>query len=210
MTDGDVRETWEAGQQRLAAWIANMPKPLGIMAGNDERGLQVLDACRRCGVSVPDEVAVIGVDDDEHLCDLAIPPLSSVNIDAEKIGQTAAAMLDQMMQGRKVPVTHSKMPPRGVVSRLSTDTVASDDEEVNRAIRYIREQACNGLRVTGVLAYMGISRASLRRSMKKITGRTIHREIEHVRLTRMKELLLSRDMTIKQAAQPPVLAACNI
>ena len=109
--------------------------------------------------SVPDEVAVIGADNDEHLCDLAIPPLTSIDINAEKIGYTAAAMLDQLMQGRTLPIMRQTMAPRGVVNRLSTDTVASDDEEVNRAIRFIREQACNGLRVTGVLAYMGISRA---------------------------------------------------
>jgi LacI family transcriptional regulator len=194
-------DSWDVQQEKLAEWIRGLPKPVGIMGCNDERGLQVLDACRRLGALVPDEVAVIGADNDEHLCDLSIPPLTSVDINAEKIGYTAASMLDQLMQGRKLAQKMQLIPPRGIVNRLSTDTVASDDEEVNRAIRYIREQACNGLRVTGVLAYMGISRASLQHRMKKIAGRTIHREIEHVRLMRVKELLLSRDMTIKQAAR---------
>ena len=94
-------DNWEMEQERLAKWLHSLAKPVGVMACNDERGLQVLDACRRCGAAVPDEIAVIGADNDEHLCDLSIPPLTSVDVNAENIGYTAAAMLDQMMQGIK-------------------------------------------------------------------------------------------------------------
>jgi LacI family transcriptional regulator len=195
------RDTWELEQERLAAWIKSLPRPVGVMACNDERGLQVLDACRRCGAQVPDEVAVIGADNDEHLCDLSIPPLTSVDVNAEQIGYTAAALLDDMMQGGKTPAKAQWLTPRGIVTRLSTDTVASEDQEVNRAIRYIRENCCTGLRVVDVLAYMGMSRALLQQRMKKAVGRTLHHEIERVRLSKVKELLLSPDMTIKQVAR---------
>jgi LacI family transcriptional regulator len=194
-------DTWEAEQERLAQWINSLAKPVGVMAANDERGLQVLDACRRCGAIVPDEVAVIGVDNDEHLCDLSIPPLTSVDVNAEQIGYTAAELLDQMMKGRKSSFKPQKLAPRGVVTRLSTDTIASEDDEVNQAIRFIREQACTGLRVLDVLTHMGMSRASLQQRMKKVVGRTIHEEIERMRLSRVRELLVNSDMTIKQVAR---------
>ncbi len=194
-------DDWELEQERLAKWIRSLPKPVGVMACNDERGLQVLDACRRCGATVPDEVAVIGADNDEHLCDLSIPPLTSVDVNAEQIGYTAALLLDQMMQGKRTLVSSQRLAPRGIFTRLSTDTVASDDEEVNRALRFIRETGCTGLRVVDVLAHIGMSRASLQQRLKRVIGRTIHEEIERVRLARVKELLLSPDMTIKQVAR---------
>ena len=173
------------------------------MAGNDERGLQVLDACRRAGAVVPDDVAVIGVDNDESLCDLAIPPLTSIDVNAEGIGYEAAALLDRMMSGNKPArgLKPIRIAPRAVVTRRSTDVIASEDEEVNRAVRYIREQAPAGLQVSGVLAYMGMSRAALQQRMKQITGRTIHQEIQRVRLARVKELLVMSPMTIKQVAR---------
>jgi LacI family transcriptional regulator len=194
-------DNWEMGHERLAKWLHSLAKPVGVMACNDERGLQVLDACRRCSAAVPDEIAVIGADNDEHLCDLSIPPLTSVDVNAENIGYTAAALLDQMMQGIKPPEMEQRLAPRGIFTRLSTDTVASDDDEVNRTLRYIRENSCEGLRVVDVLAYMGMSRASLQQRLKRIIGRTIHEEIERVRLARVKELLLSPEMTIKQVAR---------
>jgi len=196
----DGQENWEREQERLARWIKGLPKPVGVMTANDERGLQVLDACRRCGAGVPDEVAVIGVDNDEHLCDLSIPPLTSVDVNAEQIGHEAAALLDQMMQGRKSIPKSQKLSPRGVVTRLSTDVIASDDPEVNRAIRFVHERGGRNIRVADVLTHTGMSHASLQHRMKKAVGRTIHEEIERTRLNRVKDLLLLPEMTIKQVA----------
>lgn len=194
-------DSWEAEQERLAQWIASLPKPVGVMACNDEQGLAVLDAARRCGAAVPDQVAVIGVDNDEYLCHLSIPALTSVDVNPEQIGYEAAALLDRMMQGRKPPTKPRRLAPRGVVVRLSTDVVASSDAEVNRAIRFIREHPIAGLKVGDVLTHMRMSRASLQQRMKQAVGRTIHEEIERVRLDRVKELLLIPDMTIKQVAR---------
>jgi LacI family transcriptional regulator len=196
-----ARAGWEQEQERLADWIWSLPKPVGIMACNDERGLQVLDACRRCGVAVPDDVAVIGVDNDTAICDLSIPPLTSIDVNAEAIGYEAAALLDRMMNGEAPPETPVKLSPRGVVTRRSTDVVASEDEEVGRALRFIRENACRGLQVVDVLSHMAMSRASLQQRMKQVVGRTIHQEIQRVRLSRVKELLAMSDMTIKQVAR---------
>lgn len=192
---------WEAEQDRLAKWILKLPKPIGVLACNDERGLQVLDACRRAGVLVPDEVAVIGVDNDVPLCELTIPPLTSIDVNSEAVGYEAAAVLDHMMSGNPRPERPLRMPPRGVVVRRSTDTTASDDEDVCRALRFIHDNACRGLQASDVLAHLGMSRAALQARIKQVTGRTIHREIQRVRLNRASELLTGSDLTIKQVAR---------
>jgi LacI family transcriptional regulator len=150
---------------------------------------------------VPDEVAVVGVDNDQPLCELSIPPLSSVDVNAENIGFEAAALLDQMMSGAQPPKEPIRLAPRGVITRRSTDIIACEDEEVSRALRYIRENACRGLQVVDVLSYMGMSRAPLQARMKQMINRTIHQEIQRVRLARAKELLAMSELTIKQVAR---------
>ncbi len=193
---------WEEEHNQIAEWLGSLPRPVGILACNDERGLQVLDACRRAGVIVPDEIAVIGVDNDEPLCDLSIPPLTSIDVNAENIGFEAAALLDRMMSGKqKAPKAPILLAPRGVVTRRSTDIVATEDQDVARALRYIRENACRGLQVGDVLSFLGMSRASLQQRMKHVMDRTIHEEIQRVRMDRAKELLVLSDMTIKQIAR---------
>jgi LacI family transcriptional regulator len=197
----NAKEDWEAEQGRISAWLAKLPRPVGVFACNDERGIAVLDACRRINARVPDEIAVIGVDNDEALCDLAIPPLTSIDVNAEGIGYHAAALLDGMMNGEKAAGEEIRLAPRAVVTRRSTDVIASEDEDVSRAVRYIREHACRGLQAGDVLDYMGMSRSTLQERMKQYTGRTIHREIQRVRMSRAKELLAMSDMTIKQIAR---------
>jgi LacI family transcriptional regulator len=196
---GDV--DWELEQARIAAWIQTLPRPVGVMACNDERGLQLLDACRRAGARVPDDVAVIGADDDEHLCELSIPPMTSVDVNGEQIGYAAAELLDKLMSGRKAPPTPTLLAPRGIVTRRSTDVLASEDPVVNRAVAFIRENRGRGLQVTDVIAHLKMSRASLEPRIKKVLGRTIHQEIQRVQLDRVKELLVGSPMPIKQIAR---------
>ena len=112
---------WEREQTRLANWIARLPKPVGIMACNDDRGRGVLEACRLAGARVPDDVAVIGVDDDQLLCELADPPLSSVALNAEQGGYRTAHLLDQLMRRRIDTPQHLIVEPSHVVTRRSTD-----------------------------------------------------------------------------------------
>ena len=197
----DSTRDWDSAQERLSAWIASLPKPIGILTDDDERGLAVLDACRRVGAIVPDDVAVIGVGNDATLCDLAIPPLSSIDVNAQGVGYEAAALLDRLMTGESAPARPIKLAPRGVITRRSTDTVAAEDEEVSRAVSYIRERACGGLQVGDVLAHTGMSRASLQQRMKQLLGRTIHQEIQRARLNRAKDLLAMSPLTIKQVAR---------
>lgn len=124
----------------LKQWLTNLSKPVGIMACNDSRGRQVLEACRQLGLNVPDDVAVIGVDNDELMCELSAPPLSSILQGTEQIGFEAAKLLDQMMRRRRRS-THIMIPPACLVARQSTDLVAIDDAVVSEALRYIRKHA---------------------------------------------------------------------
>ena len=193
--------SWEQEQDWLARWIAQLPKPVGIMTANDDRGLQVLDACRRAGAAVPDQVAVLGVDNDEFLCGLSLPPLSSIDINSEETGYQAAALLDRMMDGKRPPKRLAEIAPAGVIVRLSTDVLATDDADVIRAVQFIRKHACRPIRAAEVFDHLSVSRSSLEPRFGNVLGRTIHQEIQRVRIERAKTLLAGTDLPIKYVAQ---------
>ncbi len=192
---------WDRDERSIAKWIAKLPRPVGIMACYDIRGRQVLDACRRLNVHVPDEVAVIGVDDDELLCELADPPLSSVAPDTHRTGYAAAQMLDAMMSGRKAGRNVTLIEPIGVVARRSTDVLAIEDRDVSAAVRFIRQHACEGIGVEDVLSGTTLSRRVLESRFRKLIGRTPHEEISRVQLDRVKELLRETDLPLARIAQ---------
>lgn len=192
--------TWEEQVDRLGRWIKGLPKPLGLMTCNDDRGLEVLDACRRVGALVPDEVGVLGVDNDEHLCELAIPALSSVELNVERIGYEAAALLDRLMSGRPAPKRPQQIGPRGVVVRQSTDVVAVEDPEVAQAVRFIRQRACQGIHLADVMEQVQVSRSTLAPRFKRHLGRTIYQEIRRVQVDRAMELLVGTNLPVKQVA----------
>lgn len=184
----------------LARWISALPKPVGVMACYDFRGQQVLDACRRIGVAVPDEVAVVGVDNDELLCDLASPPLSSVIPNPYRTGYEAAALLDQMMSGKTFRGEAHLIAPLGVATRQSTDALAIHDRNIARAIHYIRNNACNGIKVQDVLKAVPQSRRLLEKRFVKFIGRTPHQEILRVQLERVKQLLATSELSLEEIA----------
>jgi LacI family transcriptional regulator len=189
--------TWEQDQQQLARWVRKLPKPIAVMACNDDRGLQVLDACRRAGVRVPDEVSVLGVDNDEFLCGLATPPLSSVDINVERIGYQAAELLDGMMRGKQPPAGPLLFPAGDVIARQSTDSVAIDDPELSAAVRYLRDHACEGIRMANVTEATGIERRTLERRMKALLGRSPKDELMKTQLDQAKRLLTGTELSIK-------------
>ena len=185
----------------LAKWIGQLPKPVGVMACYDFRAQQVLDACRRIGVAVPDEAAVIGVDNDDLLCELSHPPLSSVIPNTHRTGYEAAKLLDEMMSGKKVKGETHLIPPLGIATRQSTDVLAMDDRNVARAVHFIRQHACDGIKVKDVLKAVPHSRTLLEGRFKKLLGRTPHEEILRVRLNRVKQLLVETDLPLEQIAE---------
>jgi LacI family transcriptional regulator len=187
--------------KELATWLKRLPKPVGILACNDNRGRQVLDACAAAGLAVPEQVAVVGVDNDEVLCDLADPPLSSIQPDAVRIGFEGAAALDRMIRsGKPAPRRVRSISPRQLVVRRSSDVLAVDDPVVSAALKIIHREACAGLNVEKLLDQMTISRATLERRFERFLGRSPKDEILRLRLSRVSELLSDSEDTLAQIA----------
>jgi len=193
-------ETWDEQQRAIGAWLRDLPKPVGVLAANDMRGQHVLDACRREELAVPEEVAVLGVDNDELLCELCDPPLSSIVLNAQRVGYEAAALLDRLMNGQ-VPKSHELLvAPIGLVTRQSTDVLAIDDPLVAAALRFIREHACDGIGVEDVLRQVPLARSALERKFRKYLQRSPQAEILAIRLKRIKQLLGETDLALEAIA----------
>ena len=188
-------------EQELLDWLKQLPRPVGVMACNDTRGQQVLNACRELRIPVPEEVAVVGVDNDELLCDLSDPPLSSVAPDVERIGYQAAELLDRLMDGEPAPPGKIFVEPQGVIARQSTDVLAIDDPEVAAAVRYIREHACDGIDVNDVVTHVAVSRRSLERRFRRSLERSPNAEIVRVQVRRVQELLVGTDLPLAAVAR---------
>ena len=191
---------WDKDQQRIAEWIGSLPTPLGLMACNDVRGQQVLNACRSADAVVPEEVAVVGVDDEEVLCELCDPPLSSIIPNPERIGYEAAELLDHLMAGGTPPFQEKAVPPLGVKMRQSSDVSGIDDADVAAAVTFIREHACQGMSMEQVVGHVVISRSQLERRFRKYLGRSPQAEIRRVQLRRVKQLLAETDLNLESIA----------
>ena len=194
----------------LAAWLDRVPKPVGIMACNDLCGRRILAVCQRKGLCVPEQVAVIGVDNDEVLCALAIPALSSVDPGADRIGFGAAELLDRLIKGDQVPPAPLLVAPLEVLTRTSTDTIAVGDSMVVAALRYIRTEA--GVpTIEDILAHLDshrilVSRSTLERRFKMLLGFLPHDEIIRVRVNRIEKLLRSTEFPLWRIAKMAGLA----
>lgn len=193
---------YESNQSRLRQWLHHLPKPVALMACSDRHAQRVLDACRIAGISVPEEIAVIGVDNDEQTCRLTNPPLSSVIDNPRKIGFEAARMLGELMhqsgRHRKAGTIH--VAPIGIATRLSTDITATEDPLVARALQMIRERTGVGLTADELALQLNVSRSVLFRRFRKTLGRTPLREINRVLLERVKTLLKQKELTLETVA----------
>jgi LacI family transcriptional regulator len=195
------RPTWDQEQQDLMQWVRRLPRPVGVMAAYDIKAQELLDACRELRVDVPEEVAVIGVDNDELLCNLTEPPLSSVRPNTHRTGYEAAALLDRLMAGKKVPPVAHLIEPLGVVTRQSTDVLAIEDRDLAGAVRFIREHACEGIKVQDVLHAVPLSRRVLEKRYAKLMGRTPHKDILLQRIERAKQLLAATDLSMPAVSE---------
>ncbi len=184
-----ARSTWARQRPKLVRWIRDLPSPCGLMAAYDSLARRILDLCDEAGRSVPDSIAVLGVDDDPLLCRLASPPLTSVIPDAERAGYVAAELLEKMMGGQVVPATGTLLPPIGISTRRSTDPSAVDDPEIENAARYILANACSGIRVGDVVATTSMTRRALELRFKAMLGKTPHEMIVATRIQRAERLL---------------------
>ena len=192
------------GATKLGEWLTALPKPAGVLGCNDDHAHRVLNEARRQGVKVPDQLAVLGVDDDELFNTLVTPSLSSIALPAQQIGYEAAAKLDRLMKGERSG-EHSgelvtRLPPLRVVSRESTDVLSIDDADVVLALRFIRDHASRPIQVDDVLDSVPLSRRSLERKFRRAVGHSVSEEIRRARLERAKQLLIQTDFAMPQVA----------
>ncbi|MGP8199211.1 MAG: XylR family transcriptional regulator [Limisphaerales bacterium] len=188
-------------QEHLEQWLVSLPKPIGVMTCNDIRGQQVLNLCRRLDLAVPEEVAIIGVDNDEILCDLSDPPLSSVAPDTLRIGYEAAVMLDQMMAGGTPPAKPVLIPPREIVTRRSTEVLALDDRQLVTGLRFIRDHAFDPITINEVAKVASMCRRVFERRFAAKIGRSPKAEVVRLRLEKVKQLLTDTDWNLSQIAE---------
>ncbi len=193
-------ENWVHEQPILMDWLKSLPKPVGLMTCNDVCGREVLQGCAAAGLRVPDDVAVVGVDNDEMMCELSSPPLSSVALGLEKAGYESARLLDGMMSGHMTGGHVVQVEPLYVVTRQSSEVIAQDNPCMATALRFIKNHAGQAISVPDVVEHVGVSRRTLERRFFRALGRSILSEITHCRLERAKRLLLETDLPSHRVA----------
>jgi LacI family transcriptional regulator len=199
---GDSTPFWEEEEiGKLTAWLKDLPKPIGVMACVDLRAQQLVSAAHAAGILVPEEVAILGANNDTIRCELADPALSSVAPNAFQSGYRAAAMLRELLEGRKPATYDQRVEPLGVVTRHSTDVLAVEDRNVAAALSFIRERACSGITVKQVIQHAHASRSQIERKFRQHIGRSPQSEIRRVQLRKIRQLLLETDFPLKRIAE---------
>lgn len=200
-SESALRRSWEAEQGILVKWLKSLPKPVGVMACNDDRSQYILEACKLADVQVPEQVAVIGAGNDDLICDLAAPPLSSVALSTQKAGYEAAEALDALMNSRTIPGGTIVVRPSHVVTRRSTDVFAIADRCVLDVLRHIHARARREpVQVEDLLKWVPVSRRSLYDRFAQVLGRSVHDEIKRVRMDECARLLISTELPISEIA----------
>lgn len=195
-----ARKSWHAEREQVAGWLRSLPKPIGIMACNDHWAAMLAETCRVADIGVPNEVAILGVDNDAEICENANPPLSSIALATEQGGFEAAALLDELMTGGRATSHTLHLGPIEVVARGSTDALAVTDPAVERTLRFIRENANRDIRVADLPVASGISRRALQDRFRQYLSRTPLEEIHRCRVERIARLLVETDMTVREIA----------
>ncbi len=189
-------DDWEKEQRHVSDWVRTLPKPVGILACNDDRGQHILGVCKLIGLKVPEEVAVLGVDNDPMICEIGDPPLTSIALNVESAGYEAAKLLDRLMKNKKMNGEQIIVSASHIVQRQSSDILAVNDAEVAAAIRFIKENAKNKILIKDVVEKTGISRRTLEQKFRKTIHRSIYNEIRKVRVDLISKLLIETDSPI--------------
>lgn len=198
---GDLTPFWDTQQiDALVAWLTHLPKPISVMACMDMQALQVIAAAHAAGILVPEELAVLGANNEPIRCELAYPPLSSVSPNAFQSGYKAAEVLAGLMNQQHPDSYDIRIEPVGVATRPSTDVLAIDDRSVTTALSYIRQKACAGLTVDEVVKAAHASRSQLEKKFRRYLGRSPQAEIRRVQVAKIKQLLVDTDYPLKRIA----------
>jgi LacI family transcriptional regulator len=186
---GTSARAWSGAVAQQIAWLKSLPKPIGIIAVNDARARQLLQACLMAGIEVPEQVALIGIDNDPLARILSRVPLSSVIQGTNEIGRCAARMLDQLLGGGNLSGARILVPPVGINVLSSSCHAPGNNPRVMRARHFIRQNACHGIKGDQVAAYVGVSRSSLESYFQQELACSVHDEILRFKLEAATNLL---------------------
>jgi len=189
------------GGEALGRWLASLPRPCGIIACYDLAGMQVLAAARRQHIPVPDSLAVVGVDDDEAVCALCDPPLSSIALDAQGAGMRACRLLDAMIDGAAPASLRNLLPPLRLIERESTAGTAIEDPQLLRAVQAMRTHAGRGMPVLAAARAGGLSRRSFELKLRAALGRSPGEEIARLRLAAIARLFAETRLSLREVAE---------
>jgi LacI family transcriptional regulator len=192
---------WNLDLVKLGTWLKTLPKPVAVFTWNPSSAREVIFASQAANLLVPEDVAVLSGTDDALLCELLDVDISALLVGAERIGFEAARILDRLMSGQKCPEQPVLVPPAGVVTRQSTDTLAISDRAVVKAVSFIRENLSQPIHVAEIARNAGVSRRVLERRFQHHLKRSPAEEIRRVRLRRAQELLLDTDMPIPELSE---------
>jgi LacI family transcriptional regulator len=193
--------SWRSVRDSIHQWLLQLPRPIGVMACNDDLGREVLEACRLAGLRVPDDVAVIATDNDEVICGLSNPPLTSVALDFERAGYEAADILNQMMNGAQSVPRRILAAASHVAPRRSTDILAVEDEGLAKALHFIRHHADGEITVEMAARAAGLSRRVLEKRVRRILNHSVLEEIRRNRTDRIARMLVETQLPVAQIAE---------
>ena len=196
----EIEMVWHYQRNRLREWLATVPKPIAIMACDDNQGSNLIEACHDTGIKIPSEVSVIGVDNDEALCSLGSTTLTSVQMDIERGGWEAAALVERLVADPKAPVADVVLKPIKIVERMSTAAFATDDQQILKAILFIHQNVLKKISVGDVMAEAALSRRLLERRFKIVTGKTLYEYITELKLKHFAEQLQETDLQVMEIA----------
>jgi LacI family transcriptional regulator len=192
---------WNRNVEQLTRWLGGLPKPLALMVASDQFGPMVLKACQRLELLVPEEVSVVGVDNDRPFCDLCRPRLSSVEPDHTRAGYEAARLLDRLLGGEEAGTRQIETPPLTLHRRPSSDAAAVSDPALVKALQCIREKATLGVSVDDIAEEAGLSRSVLQRRFREHLGRTVGEALLAVKLRRARDMLTFTDLPLIDVAE---------
>lgn len=196
-------------QASLIEWLHKLPKPVGILCWGHGYAQAIVDTCMLANIPVPHDVAIMAANNDDFLCNACYPPLTGVKGPMKQIGYAAAKMLDQMMSGKKVKHETIYFPPTGVKERLSTETLAVEDERLRKVIGFMKDHAYESITIDDVLKAVPMARSSLEHKFKKTFGRTPAEEIRRLRINKARHLLAETDLSMQEIAEACGLSSYN-
>jgi len=211
-TDPQTAEApWAANEQELRSWLRGQRMPVAIMAAHDAAAQQALDIVQRMDLRIPEQVAILGVDNDELICEASRIPLSSVAIDAVRIGFEAARAVDEMLAGRQPDIPQPMLiPPLGVVTRRSSEVTAVEDELVARAVTWMQVHLQEPLTIEELLENLPVSRRKLEKRFQTSLGRSPGQELRRLRVERLKLLMDTTDLPLARLASEVGLASASV